>query len=349
MVMTQTPWLDDVIISVAVVAGFIVIGKALITILDRVVKKLAGNTGMSRLGDMVLGVSEKPAFYLLVLWGFYIALHRLSIDLGSSVLSLADQAVFVIAVSIVVKVVYDVLGVLVDWYGIRAAEMGREGIGRSVLPLVKKLIKVFVIVSGLIVILDHFRYNITSLVAALGVSSLAVGLAAKETLSNMISGFTLFADRPFRVGDRIETEGKLGDVIEIGLRSTRIKTLDNTIMVIPNSKLVDNVVINYAYPDESLACTYRAGLEYGSDVAKVKEILAGAARDIPEIMAEPAPEALFIGHGESAMVFQLGYSIHEFRFKDAVTDKLSVLINRRFAEAGISFAFPTRKMYLQRI
>jgi MscS family membrane protein len=346
MDITQAPWLNDVIIAVAIVTGFIIAGKALIFVLGRVARKLTEKTE-TKFDDMVLGVVENPVFYLLVLWGFYIALHRLSVELGSDFFGLADKVVFVIAVALIVKVVYDILGVLVDWYGVRAAERGQEGVRKSILPILKKLIKVFVIISGLIVVLDHFKYNITSLVAALGVSSLAVGLAAKETLSNMISGFTLVVDRPFRVGDRIETDNKMGDVVEIGLRSTRIRTPDNTIVVIPNSKLVDNVVTNYAYPEQSLRCSYKAGVEYGSDVVRVKEILKGAARDIPEIMEVPAPEVLFIEHGEYAMVFQLDYSIPEYSLKDAVKDKLNMLVNRRFAEAGINFAFPTRKVYQQ--
>jgi MscS family membrane protein len=346
MDITQSAWLNNVIISLVIVSGFIISAKALIYIIDRVVRKLTEKTE-TKLDDMLLAVVEKPAFYLLVLWGFYIALHRLSEELGSAFFGLADKVVFILAVALVVKVVYDVLGVFVDWYGIRASQRGQEGISKSILPLLKKLIKVFVIVSGLIVVLDHFNYNITSLVAALGVSSLAVGLAAKETLSNMISGFTIVVDRPFRVGDRIETEGRVGDVVEIGLRSTRIKTLDNTIVVIPNSKLADNVLINYAYPEQSLMCLFKVGVEYGSDIDQVKEIMKTAAKDVPEILDVPAPEVLFVEHGDSAMVFQLVYKIPEYRMKPAVTDGLNMHINRRFAEAGINFAYPTRKLYVQ--
>lgn len=340
--------MKDVLVSLGIVAGFYVAGKASIFIIDRFVRKLTEKTA-TQLDDMLLAVVEKPAFWLIMLWGIYIALHRLSIDFARRFLDVADKAVFVIAVAFIVKVVYDVVNTLIDWYGITMAERGQEGLGKSILPLLKKLVKIFAIISGLIVILDHFSYNISSLVAALGVSSLAIGLAAKETLANMISGFTIVADRPFRIGDRIEVDKKTGDVVEIGLRSTRIRTIDNTIVIIPNSKLVDNVLLNYAYPEDSLAGFFKVSVEYGSPVEKVRTTLLQVANEIQEIMKDPAPEVQFIEHADSALVFQLVYRIPEYKLKWPLIDKLNTAVNRRFAEEGINFAYPTRTMYLRKL
>ena len=340
--------LQDVLKSLGIVLAFVVAGKILIFIIDRVVRKVTERTA-TQLDDMILAVVEKPAFGLLVLWGVYIAIHRLSLEIEHDFFDIADKAVFIVAVAFVTKVVYDVINALLDWYGINAAERGQEGLGKSILPLAKKLVKVFAIISGLIVALDHFNYNISSLVAALGVSSLAIGLAAKETLSNMISGFTIVADRPFRLGDRIETDGKVGDIVEIGLRSTKMRTLDNTIVVIPNSRLVDNILVNFAYPEYSIGSIQKFGVEYGSDVEKVKETLKRVASDVPEIMKEPEPDVLLVEYGDFAMVFQLVYKIPEYRMKWPVIDKVNSLVNSRFAEAGINFAFPTRTMYLHKL
>jgi len=334
----------DILASTAIIAAFIIAGRLLILIIDKVVRKVTDRT---RLGDMLLGVVERPAFYLLVLWGVYISLHRLSVELANSVLALVDKAVFIITVALVVKVVYDLLGQALEWHSLRAAERGHEDIGRYVTPLLKKLVKIFVILSGLIVILDHFNYNITSLVTALGVSSLAIGLAAKETLSNMISGFVIVADRPFRVGDRIEVGGKTGDVKEIGIRSTRMTTLEGTMVVIPNSQLVDNAVVNHTHPEYSLDSSLNIRVEYGTEVEKVKEVLKGVTAAVPGIMAAPAPDVFFAEHGEYAMIFQLNYRVSDYALKPAVADKLNTLVNRRFKEQGISFAYPTRNVYLR--
>jgi small-conductance mechanosensitive channel len=137
-------------------------------------------------------------------------------------------------------------------------------------------------------------------------------------------------------------DNKVGDVVEIGLRSTRIRTIDNTIVIIPNSKLVDNVLLNYAYPENSLAGFFKVGVEYGSPVEKVRKTLLKVAGEIPEIMKDPAPEVQFIEHAESALVFQLLYRVPEYRMRWQVIDKLNTAVSRRFAEERINFAFPTR-------
>jgi len=340
-------WLTEILISLGIFAAFVVAGKALIFIIDRFVRKLTENTA-TQLDDMLLAVVEKPSYYLIILWGAYISFHRLKLEFGDRVFDVADKAVFVIAVALFVKLVYDVINAMLEWYALSIAEKGREDIGKSVIPLLKKLVKIFVIISGLIVVLDHFSYNISSLIAALGVSSLAIGLAAKETLSNMIAGFVIVVDRPFRLGDRIESDGKVGDVMEMGLRSTKIRTLDNNILIIPNTKLVDNVVNNYAYPENGQTHTMKVGVEYGCDVAKVKRVLLDVVGGVPEILKDPPPGVFFTEHGDFALVFQVFYRVPEYTLKWAVLDKINTAINRRFAEEGINMAYPTRTLHIRK-
>ena len=336
----------EILVSLGIFAGFMLAGKALIIVIDRFIRKLTEHTE-TVLDDMLLAVVEKPAYYLIILWGAYFSFHRLNVELGQGIFDIADKVVFVVAVALVVKLVYDVINAMLDWYALNAAEKGQAEIGRTIIPLAKRLVKIFVVISGLIVVLDHFSYNISSLVAALGVSSLAIGLAAKETLSNMIAGFIIAMDRPFRIGDRIETDGKVGDVMETGLRSTKIKTLDHNILIIPNAKLVDNIVTNYAYPENVQAHTLKIGVEYGSDVDKVKRLMLETAGTVPEIMKEPAPIVFFAEHADSALMFQMFYRVPEYALKMVVLDKLNTAINRRFAEEGIAMAYPTRTVYVK--
>ena len=281
--MSFNDMVKDIGVSIAILAGFIVGGKAVIFLLNHIVKTITEKTPTT-LDDKILAVVKKPAFGMIILWGAYISVSRLSTDFpGGGLLKIADDAVFIIAVAIVVKVSYDVLGAVLEWYGQNASVQGNEGVGKSIIPLLKKLVKVFAAVSGLIVVLDHFSYNITSLVTALGVSSLAVGLAAKETLSNMISGFTIVLDKPFRIGDRIEVDGKVGDIVEIGIRSTRMMMLDNSILIIPNSKLAENVVLNYSNPEYSVNGNVNVQVDYSSDVSQVRAALLSAAGEVPGI------------------------------------------------------------------
>jgi len=337
--------LTEIIYSVGIIAVFVAAGRGSIWVIDRIVKKLTEKTA-TKLDDMILQALEKPLFYLITLWGVFTAVHRLREQIGDEILTVADDALFILVTMFVVKLSYDIINALITWYGMISEERGRGEITQSIVPLLKKLVKLFVMASGLIVILDHFNYNISSLVAALGVSSLAIGLAAKDTLAHMIAGFVIMADRPFRVGDRIELEGNLGEIVEIGLRSTKLLTIENNIVVIPNSQLVDNIVLNYAYPANVLTYYYKVGVEYGSDIDKVRELLLEIAKEIPEILDDPAPNVFFVDHADSSLDFKLVYRIQDYRDKWSVLDKVNTTVNKRFAKEGISIAFPTRTLHV---
>src|SRR4029079_6438263 len=120
-----------------------------------------------------------------------------------------------------------------DWYASRApASPSSSQAAREFTPLFSKVGKVFIALVALSMLLQHFGVNVASLVVSLGVGSLAVGLAAQDTLSNMFAGFTILIDHPFRVGDRIQlTSGETGDVQSIGMRATTIMTGDDTILI----------------------------------------------------------------------------------------------------------------------
>ena len=149
---------------------------------------------------------------------------------------------------------------------------------RDFSPLLTKVGGVLIALVGLITILQNFGVDVNSLVVSLGVGSLAVGLAAQDTLANMFAGFTLLLDRPFRIGERIQlASGEVGDVEAIGLRATRLRTADETLLVIPNSLLTKEKVVNLSHPSRALTTRLEVGVAYGSDLAQVKEILRAAA------------------------------------------------------------------------
>lgn len=131
----------------------------------------------------------------------------------------------------------------------RSSEILQKGF----FPIIRNLITLFVLASATIAILKKLNYDVMSLLAALGVGSLAVGLAAKDTLSNMISGFTLLMDRNLIPGDRIQLAGNSGKVEQIGLRSTRIRTPQGSTLIVPNSELVNTRILNLSQPSEKFA------------------------------------------------------------------------------------------------
>ncbi|HTG82621.1 MAG TPA: mechanosensitive ion channel domain-containing protein, partial [Geobacteraceae bacterium] len=142
--------------------------------------------------------------------------------------------------------------------------------------------------------------------------------------------------------------GQLGDVEDIGLRSTKIKTADNTLLIIPNAELCNTILVNLAFPDVRGKGRVNLGVAYGSDVEKVKGLLVEIAREVPEVLAEPAPEAYFVSFGESALSMSLFFWVEEYAKVFAVTDKVNSRIIQRFRENNIDIPYPTRTVLMEK-
>jgi small-conductance mechanosensitive channel len=198
------------------------------------------------------------------------------------------------------------------------------------------------------VILDHFRIDIKSILVTLGVGTLAIGLALQDTLANMLGGFTIMLDRPFRIGDRIQlSTGEQGDVQEIGIRSTRVLTTDGNMLIIPNSILIKLMMTNHSFPDSRARIMIDVGVAYGADTELAKRLMVEAAEAHAEVMRLPEPVAAFRGFGEFALNLSLICFSSNFRNRLKVVDALNTAINAKFAAAGIAIPYPIRTVRIE--
>lgn len=339
-------WLKEILVAVLIFALFWVASRLLRYLLLTWGPRFTSFTATD-LDDRILQRVTPPATLLVVCAGLYYAVGNL--PLPDKVRMAVSGAIFVVNVAIFINIAYRMADEVLNWYSGRVAERTGAGLNRQLIPLAQKLVSIFLVGTGLIIILKHFNYDILSLVTALGIGSLAIGMAAKDTLANMISGFTLMIDRPFRIGDRIQLSGgQLGDVVDIGLRSTKIKTADNTLLIIPNAELCNTILVNMAFPDVRGKGRVNLGVAYGSDVEKVKGLLVEIAREVPEVLAEPAPEAYFVSFGDSALSMSLFFWVEEYNRLFAVTDMVNSRIITRFRENNIDIPYPTRAVLLER-
>ena len=218
----------------------------------------------------------------------------------------------------------------------------------QVIPILRKTTKVFLWTIAVLLTLQNLGYNVTSLLAGLGIGGLAVALAAQETLSNFLGALALLVDRPCEVGDRVQFEDVDGTVEAIGLRSTRIRTLDGTVVSVPNSKLA-SAKINNITKRPTIKNTFTVGITYDTPYEKVQEALA-ILRDILE--SHPSTQnywAYFKEFGPYSLNILV---IHWCKYTDyqkflQATEEINLAIKRRFEEAGIEFAFPTQTIQLQ--
>jgi len=339
-------WLKEILVAVVIFTVFWGLSQVVQYLLTRWVPRLTAFTGTD-LDDRIIQRVTPPTAILVVFAGLYYSVRSLPLPEKAHLVS--SGAVYILNVIVVTVIVERIIAELLEWYGRKLAERHGAGVDRQVIPPLEKIITIFLVGIALMVTLKHFDYDILSVLTALGIGSLAIGLAAKDTLANMISGFTLMVDRPFRIGDRIQlTTGQWGDVTDIGLRTTKIKTVDNTLLVIPNSELCNTTLINLAFPDVRAKGRVNVGVGYGSDVEKVKGILIDTALGVPEVLREPAPEAFFVSFGDSALNMSLFFWVEDYTRLFAVTDLINEQIIKRFRENGITIPYPIRTVVLEK-
>lgn len=278
----------------------------------------------------------------LVIMTFLISLRMfmdcIGSELGPGMLGTLDKVFYTVMVFVLALLVDMCVHISLDWYS-RDYSAKTQGSLEQFLPLIRLLARLLIYFIAFTFILEYFGKNITGLIATAGVASLAIALAAQETLSNMIAGLMIMIDRPFRPGDRIELDkGYMGDVLQIGTRTTRILTAENNVIVVPNKDLANSRIINYVFPTSHIGVKLEIGVAFNSDINKVKGILKEIIADNARILDEPAPGIYFTGYGSSALNISISFSIRDFRDRLSVVDELNMSIKERFEKDGIDIS-----------
>lgn len=216
------------------------------------------------------------------------------------------------------------------------------------MPLLRRMLRLLFLFVAVTVILGRYDVRITALLGAAGIASLAVALAAQETLANVIGGLTIVVDRPFRSGDWIELpDGRAGRVREIGLRSTKILTTARSVLIVPNAELVKTSLVNHGYPDPAVMVRQELGVAYGTDLERAKAAILEEIRAQPGVLVEPAPDVLLVSFGDSALGLQLVYGVPEWEARWSIQSRVNLAVLARLAREGIEIPFPQRVVHLK--
>jgi small-conductance mechanosensitive channel len=222
-----------------------------------------------------------------------------------------------------------------------------------VTTLTQTLAQLFVLITGILVILNQLHISITPILTALGVGGLAVALALQDTLANLFSGFYVTLAGQVRLGDYIKMDsGPEGYVSDITWRSATIRTLGSNLIIVPNSKLAQAIVTNYSLPNKLMPVSLQVNVSYDADPAHVEQVLLEiareVARDVPGMLHDPAPSVAFDpGMSESWIGVSLNYTVAEFVFQFAVRNELRKRIFARFRQEGLQVPFPARAIYVR--
>jgi MscS family membrane protein len=279
------------------------------------VKRLLGILGRkvfarteTLLDDRILAVIMPRVRPIMLTVGLRIAVHEVRKGTAPDestwhqMLDYGEAILYVALALLVLRIVLGILREILDWYLEKVSTDGASNLKNTLGPLTSKVMNVLLGMVAIIIVLDHFGINIGSLLVSLGVGSLAVALAAQDTLANMIAGFVILVDRPFRVGDRIEiASGVVGDVAEIGLRSTKVLNFDNNVIVLPNAELVKSRIVNFSYPVHAMRVQLRFDVGHGTGIDRVRTILLTLAQSHPDLLKDPPPQVVVSGIGEAAV------------------------------------------------
>ena len=182
-------------------------------------------------------------------------------------------------------------------------QLEQRKVDAGVVQLIRRLIYIVVIVILAITTLDLLNVPLTAFAFITGAIVIGVGFGAQNIINNFISGWILMWERPIRIGDFLELGDMIGTVESINTRFTRVRRIDGVRLMIPNSQLLENTVINWTIVDRKLRSHVRVGVQYGSDIPKVKQLLDQVLADNPDILEEPSPSVIFEDFGDSALIF----------------------------------------------
>ena len=230
----------------------------------------------------------------------------------------------------------------------RAAPANSDTVGAQLLPVVRKSLRVFVVIVAAIVTLQNVGMDVTGLLASLSIGGLALGLAAQDTLANLFGAVALFADRPFRVGDRIQLDAIDGTVETIGLRSTRIRNLDGFLVTVPNRTMANASLTNVSHRP-SIKTEMNIGVTYDTPAEKVEramEIIDGVYRPHPRTVDLIVSFNRFEASSLNILVLHW-WGATDVKEYLASFRQLNLELKRLFDREGIEFAFPTRTIHLK--
>jgi small-conductance mechanosensitive channel len=328
------PWSPAIsVLIISLIAG-LVLRAVIITRVTRLFARTATD-----LDDLILAATRRYITFWAVLGGAAIALRLAPFQ--ASVTTAADR---VLAVGLVLS-----LSMVVANLGARI--LGRYAIRSqaavATTSLVQNVFRGLVIFGGGLLILANLGIAITPLLTALGVGSLAVALALQPTLSNLFAGIHLAIGRPIRVGDFVELEtGAKGVVTDIGWRATRIRDLPNNIVVVPNSRVVEMILINHSLPEPEQAALVKVGVAYDSDLNFVEHVTCDVARSVMRDISGGVPsfEPFIRYHtfGDSSIGFTVVLRVQQFVDRHLIIHEFMKQLKARYDSEGITIPFPQR-------
>jgi len=330
--------------QVVIIAAAVVIAYVAWFILARVIRDITSRTE-TKLDDQIVNELRRPVVFTIILVGVLLAYLEFDVP------EVGDY--------IVIGLIQTVIGATWALAALRVGRLLLQALSQRVddirwieprtLPLFDMILKMFVAGAFLYVVCVAWHIPLTSWLASAGVIGIAVGFAAKDTLSNLFSGIFIVADSPYKVGDFVVLDNTTrGQVLEIGMRSTRLLTRDDVEITVPNSVIANSQIVNQTGgPDVKMRVRVKVEAAYGSDVDQVEQVLLASVEGVERICSDPAPRVRFRAFGASGLAFELLAWIEEPVYRGRVLHTLNSNVYKAFNAAGIEIPYAKQDVYVK--
>jgi MscS family membrane protein len=332
------PWARaGILVGIAIVIAW------LFTIIINFLANHVAKKTKTKVDDLIIERGKKPVFLLLLFLGIKAAI--LTLGLNGAI----DKIIDSINALLFMYLLGAVGNIIIDAWGSVLAKRTKTKVDETILPLFHKTLGVVFVVVAIMWVLNIWGIDITPYLAGLGIGGLVLGLALQDSLKNILGGVSMIMDRNFNIGDKVKLEsGELGEVISIGLRSTKIRTYDFETIIVPNGQLANMRLQNYVQPNPRVRVVVRFGVEYGSDVDKVKKVVNDTLKKIKDVSDQPYMNTIFTEMADFALLFEARFFVDDY--KEAYNKKLEATqaIYGALRKAKINIPFPTRTVYMKK-
>ena len=339
--------IDDWGISILIIIGALLLNKLIIVVNQKVIKKITSRS-QTNFDDILFTALEKPILMGVFLLAFWVAAKRL--HLGADVIDVISKSYDVLVVLNVTWFFARFITALIEDYtnNSNKKEKRRFKVDDKLLPIIRRIALIIIWIIGIVTALNNVGIKAATLLGTLGIGGIAFALAAQDTIKNIFGGFTIFTDKTFRIGDIIRFDSVEGTVVDIGLRSTRIRNYDKRLLTIPNYKLTDAFITNISSePDRRVVM--ELGLTYDTSPEKMEEAMQ-ILKDIPNRIHAVRHNdivASFTNFADSALIITFIYFIRKPNNLYETYTKVNMDILRSFEQAGLSFAFPSQTIHIK--
>ena len=319
-------------------------------VLEKILLKLTLKT-KTDLDDVILKKSSLPANLLIFFLALRITLGNVSLEISDGVMNSLNNIILSLIVIVIGYLVYTIADLIIGSAFKRFASKTKSKLDDSLFALVHSVLKIAIIIIIALYVLSVWGVEILPLLGALGVAGLAVALALQPVLANIFSGASMILDKSIGKGDLVYIDSQTkGKILKVGMRSTRILTFDNELIIVPNTVLAENVIQNVALPEPMSRVVVPFGVAYGSNIDKVKKIVLKEINTVENIFVDDdhQPNVRFLEMGNSSLNFKAYFYVKSYEDRFGSIDEINTKIYNALNKAGIEIPFPQMDVHLKK-